>query len=60
MGVNKVLTYTENLNPAAQKVLDYYSSIGMVETVPFVVPKYRKYDSQALLQPPLSKIVFTV
>ena len=42
MGVNKVVTYTDDLNPAAQAVLNYYSSIGLVEAYPFVVPKYGK------------------
>ena len=49
MGVNKVLTYTDNLNPAAQKVLDHYTSIGMAEVHPFVVPKYGKLISMTTL-----------
>ncbi|XP_045207921.2 uncharacterized protein LOC123559869 [Mercenaria mercenaria] len=39
LGVNKVLTYSYNLNPEAAKVLQYYESQGLVETFSFRLPK---------------------
>ena len=38
MGVSKVMAYTYKLNEAAMKVMDYYSSIGFAEILPFSLP----------------------
>ncbi|XP_052809348.1 uncharacterized protein LOC128237803 [Mya arenaria] len=43
MKVDKVIAYTYKLNEEAMKVLEYYSSIGLVEFLPFSLPQREKY-----------------
>lgn len=39
LGVDRVQLYTYKLNERTEKVLQYYSSMGLADTVPFTLPK---------------------